>query len=426
MNPAGIAITYRIGRGVPRGQFRDRTVIMRRYLLLVFIVGSGLPGLASSASFQGVGMGPPGLSSAVTNVSDDGSTVVGSFFVERVLGPGRPISRRQAFRWNLSQGMQPLGYLDESTSRSSVAWGVSSDGSVVVGASGNSAGAEAFRWDSTNGMQGLGDFPGGPADSVAYATSSDGSVTVGHGGLDNGSSTGLEAVRWDSANGMVSIGNFEDGNFASHATDISGDGTTIVGWGDHDGFYGEGFRWDATTGLQGLGSLPGEQYGTLASAVSYDGSTIVGRARSGNIQQAFRWNAANGMVGLGVLGNNSTPASDALAVSGDGSIVVGYSNGTAFIWDQMNGMRDLSIVLRSLGIDLTGWTLRDAWGVSADGLTIVGNGTNPNGQSEGWIAVIPEPSTGILLGIGLAGLAGAKRHRFVQHSASERPYDDWI
>ena len=40
------------------------------------------------------------------------------------------------------------------------AYGVSSDGSVVVGGSSSTSGTEAFRWTSS-GMVGLGDLPGG-------------------------------------------------------------------------------------------------------------------------------------------------------------------------------------------------------------------------------------------------------------------------
>jgi hypothetical protein len=95
------------------------------------------------------------------------------------------------------------------------------------------------------------------------------------------------------------------------------------------------------------------------------------------------------------------------AVSADGSIVVGKGDGTEskpFIWDAINGMRSLSTVLTDLGLDLTGWDLRTATGISADGSTIVGDGVN-NGVDQAWIAVIPEPGTGLLLMSGLLGLA---------------------
>jgi hypothetical protein len=38
-----------------------------------------------------------------------------------------------------------------------------------------------------------------------------------------------------------------------------------------------------------------------------------------------------------------------------------------------------------LGEDLAGWRLTDAAGISDDGLTIAGNGVNPQGNDEGWV-----------------------------------------
>ncbi|MCH9023676.1 MAG: PEP-CTERM sorting domain-containing protein, partial [Planctomycetes bacterium] len=54
--------------------------------------------------------------------------------------------------------------------------------------------------------------------------------------------------------------------------------------------------------------------------------------------------------------------------------------------------------------------LSQAKGISADGLTIVGWGRNPSGNSEAWIATIPEPATLSLLALG--SLALLRRRRF--------------
>jgi hypothetical protein len=65
-------------------------------------------------------------------------------------------------------------------------------------------------------------------------------------------------------------------------------------------------------------------------------------------------------------------------------------------------MRSVREVLTDLGIDLSGWILRGATAISADGTTIVGYGTNPFGQQEAWLANIsgvPEPTSLQLLSI---------------------------
>lgn len=67
----------------------------------------------------------------------------------------------------------------------------------------------------------------------------------------------------------------------------------------------------------------------------------------------------------------------------------------AFLWDRVRGMRRLDEVLAvEQGLAIAGWTLLEATDASFDGTTIVGNGINPSGQSEGWSAVVPEPPEG--------------------------------
>ena len=73
----------------------------------------------------------------------------------------------------------------------------------------------------------------------------------------------------------------------------------------------------------------------------------------------------------------------------------------ATIWDEVLGARNLHDVLEiEFGVDLTGWRLERASDISSDGTVIVGTGINPFGQTEGWIAVIPEPTTLVLLATG--------------------------
>ena len=107
------------------------------------------------------------------------------------------------------------------------------------------------------------------------------------------------------------------------------------------------------------------------------------------------------MQGLGFLPGASD--SDAYGVSNGGAIAVGNSGGDAFIWDADHGIRKLQVVLaQEYGLSLPGWYLQVASDVSADGITILGYGTNPQGQSEAFRVVLPEPGAGIAVVMAVA------------------------
>jgi probable HAF family extracellular repeat protein len=227
---------------------------------------------------------------------------------------------------------------------------------------------------------------------------------------------GYEAFRWTASGGMVGLGMLP-GATRSLAYGVSGDGLVVVGQSGGVRIAGEAFRWTADGGMVGLGAFP-TPWGpdqSVAYDVSADGSVVVGQ--SGGLfafAHAFRWTADGGMVDLGkVPGAGST--SIAYGVSANGSVVVGrnadYPIDLAFIWDATNGMRSLQdVLINDYGLDLTGWTLEEARDISDDGRTIVGIGTGPSGR-EGWIAVIPEPGTGLLLAVGLAAFVATGRRR---------------
>lgn len=153
--------------------------------------------------------------------------------------------------------------------------------------------------------------------------------------------------------------------------------------------------------MVGLGDLPGGSDGSFAWDASADGSVVVGLGRSASGKEAFRWTSGGGMVGLGDLPGGIFE-SQAHAVSADGSVVVGDSRSAsslleAFLWTSGTGMQNLRDLLIAGGVtSVTNWRLASATGVSADGHTFVGYGVNPTGDSEAWIAtipdIVPEPS----------------------------------
>jgi probable HAF family extracellular repeat protein len=234
---------------------------------------------------------------------------------------------------------------------------------------------------------------------MAWAISDDGSVIVGHSLRVGG---GHAAIRWDDV--APTILPDLPGTQSNLASDVSGDGMVVVGYcGPVPA--AQACRW-ADGQVFGLGDLPGGSLVSSAGGVSFDGSIIVGVGSSANGIEAFRWE--NGvMVGLGDLPGGSF-SSSAYDVAADGSVIVGRgradSGDEAFIWDEAHGMRNLRSVLVDLDLDMSGWSLTRAHGISADGLTIVGEGVNPSGMGEGWIAHVPEPTSFLLLGLGLMTL----------------------
>lgn len=165
---------------------------------------------------------------------------------------------------------------------------------------------------------------------------------------------------------------------------------TIVG-----GLGSDAVRFHIPTAtVENLGDLLGP--GTSSARdISDDGTTTIGTWQG----QAFVHHAISGMSLIGGLPGGDGTAIP-LGLSGSGAVVVGSANdGTddaAFIWDADHGMRSLQELLGLKGVDMTGWDLKEATGVSDDGLRVVGWGINPSGQEEAFVALIPEPRTRVV------------------------------
>ncbi|MEB0011090.1 hypothetical protein QN379_04285 [Glaciimonas sp. Gout2] len=123
------------------------------------------------------------LSSYANGVSDDGSVVVGSVFID---------GAERAYRWTEKEGIKNLGTLIKTKGTYDVyskAFAVSGDGKIVYGISSANSEEEnhLFRWTADTGMVDLGKTTGNISERNIAGVSSDGSILAGsapHGGWE--------------------------------------------------------------------------------------------------------------------------------------------------------------------------------------------------------------------------------------------------
>jgi probable HAF family extracellular repeat protein len=359
--------------------------------------------------FDGLGDIPGGvIESEAAAISGDGSIVIGL--------SGAPAGREGVY-WTADDGLVSIGILPSRDDCFPMA--ISDDGTTIVGYCETTATGdrEAFRWSEVTEMLRMGFLPGGGHQSEALATSADGAVIVG--GSD--SSRDLQAFRWNVSDDLLGL-NQPPEIWQSESTAVSDNGAVIAGWMT-TAFGTEVFRWTAGDGIVALGDLSGGKLDGRATAMSADGSVIVGTGTRDIGPEAFRWTEATGIVGLGYLPEAGlNPRSEALAVSANGEVIVGVATGIlgedlASVWD-WRGLRNLrTVLITEFGMDLSGWTLTKATGVSNDGRIVVGTGVNPKGFTEGWRATmidpLDQPTCGWGLGLGffacsMLGIASLK------------------
>lgn len=210
-----------------------------RRWLSALTLGLLLTSQTYAASFRGLGELPVGFDQdKAYGISTDGAVVVGC---------GEGLFADEAFRWTMEGGLEGLGFLPGG--EASCALAVSADGMVIVGYSASGVEREAFRWTRSGGMQDLGDLPGGGVRSVAHAVSADGEVVVGSGLT----AYGEEAAIWTGGNLsnlrtlLTDRYGLDLGGWVLRAAKlVSADGYTIVGVGLNPD--GESEAWVAHIG----------------------------------------------------------------------------------------------------------------------------------------------------------------------------------
>lgn len=273
----------------------------------------------------------------------------------------------------------------------SIAKGLSSDGSVVVGYSTDGSPDQfqhAFVWTQSGGLVAL---PMLSDMSTANGVSADGTIIVG--GSHYGSDSYITPIRWtiDGSGGVATL-HILDPGIVGEALGISADGSAITGvvYAGADQMK-HVFRWtDSDPVVRDLTPTLAAHFDAIPNGITSDGSVIIGntmqRSYYGDANRAFRWTEATGTVDLGNLAAFPNTSTYAAAMSADGSVVVGTSSdgndqtSHAFRWTEARGMVSIDDLLTGAGVDLGGHSLAAATGVSADGKTVVGDAATSSGD----------------------------------------------
>lgn len=300
---------------------------------------------------ESLGGGPSFALINITPVmSADGSVIVNPHFLEL---DDDPFVVSVPMSWRDGDGWQPLAGLSLETS---LPFGISADGSHVVGAGGDSGAAfHPWIWSSAQG-QVLLPIPADRDSGEAWAVSDDGRI----------------------ATGFVTLRDTDE-----------------WGWPIT---YQFGSRW--VDGVwQALTDSDGHPLGQ-AVACTADCSIVVGGGAGGDsshllADRAWYWNEVTGAVYLdpSTLPPTAQPPFYAIDVSDDGSTIVGtYFTfhedpfGTVrrtqpFVWHADTGMRSLTELMAAHDIDFggEGWELV-ANSISGDGTRILLNGMDDDFQ----------------------------------------------
>jgi hypothetical protein len=254
--------------------------------------------LGSLGSFSGTS------ASSGWGISNDGSTVVGLGW----------INAGSANAMYVVNGGAPQSLGTTVAGRSTRANAANQDGTIIAGWQDNSFGSrQGAIWN--NGVQTL-LFYGNTTDLCGEVGDINADGTMAVGATFTLSTGGRFAYRWTAATGGVSLGSVFDPSWSGAGTSISNVGTRVTGYyrGFGPALFGQGFLWVEGVGMISLNNLCTRlaidtQTRTLALPLhmSGDGSTIVGQASGG---PGFVLNLPSLIEGVVTLQNNDASATD--------------------------------------------------------------------------------------------------------------------
>ena len=339
--------------------------------------GSAATGIAEIPRWGGTG---PLAGASAMAISKNG-VIVGDSSLQRGATPGDVVNH--PFSWTRTGGMVDLGTLGGNLAG---AFGVSDDGTIIVGSSTLAGETElhAYVWTQENGMVALPGLPGAtcPTKWCTYP------YLVNDSGLIAGSTYGTDgqvhAVVWLPSHDIVDLGPVT-GSFRPAALNASGQlvGSRIVAG------VTRAFSWTLAGGFVDIAPPAA---GSESGAVDVnDSGQVVGTVNG----HPFLWTQAGGLVDLGSLdGNPATGRASGINAGGQvvGSITAAFDGKWhPFIWTQATGMIDLG------GVPPYGWV---TMGGISDGGWIAGLATLSSNTPEShrphvflWSAAdfLPEP-----------------------------------
>jgi uncharacterized membrane protein len=295
----------------------------------------------------------------------------------------------QYFTWTAAGGVVNIGGVSSSSGLVGGQAKMSSNGTRVCGVFLNPGSGlhEMSLYSTTSGtwtpLGGIGAACSAEISS-GWGISGDGSSVVGLGWLG---CTGAHASQWNQSTGLVTDLGSTVANRSSRANGTNLDGSIVVGWQDAASGFRQGAVWvngvQTIVTLAGSGSVLGE-----AQECSSDGSWVVGSGVSSNGFQAWRWSAGTLGQSLGTLAGVTNPRGAATSISADGKIIVGFVRpfaspaafGEGFLWREDLGMVNLTTWAKDMGLAVpAGTVFALPLSVSDDGNVICGQARTASG-----------------------------------------------
>lgn len=343
-------------------------------------------------------------SGAPTAISADGTVIAGNTY-----------GTYETFRWTAETGIEPLGMCSVCVLGSGAGGpDISADGRFISASilGQDSTYVTPGRWSEETGwVECMPPMPpGGSPLSDAYGSawglSGDGSTVVGLYWLGGGAN----GFAWNPTDGPMGMGSTV-GN--SRINEANFDGSVLVGWDEAP--FG---TWLPTVWENGtITHLTETESFCMANTVTPDGNMIGGSSSEGaGVRQAAIW-LRNGdgwdEALLGTLPGTVNPFGEAIVqdISDDGTVIVGYNAfnpglSAGFIYTLEDGMMDIMDVLTDAGISVPAdRRIASLTGISADGMHICGIATqtvHPYG-TEGFLihmddlSAVPEARTAFQL-----------------------------